>query len=88
MTSYFPATPVPLKLMVEVAPVEELLVSVSFPLAAPGAVGSNSIWSVVVCFGLRVSGKLIPNNVKPAPVVDPALIVRGALPEEVKVTDW
>jgi hypothetical protein len=35
------ACPVPLREIVEVVPVEELLVSVSFPVAAPALLGSN-----------------------------------------------
>jgi hypothetical protein len=36
---------------------------------------------------LRVSGKLAPDMLKPAPVSVPALMVSGAVPEEVRVTD-
>ena len=38
--------PVPLRLMTDEAPVEELLAMVSAPVAAPAAVGSN--WTVSV----------------------------------------
>ena len=41
-------TPVPLRLTVVVVPVDELLVSVSAPVAAPAAVGSNCTVSVAV----------------------------------------
>ena len=41
-------TPVPLRLTVVVVPVEELLVSVSDPVAAPAAVGSNCTVNVAV----------------------------------------
>jgi hypothetical protein len=37
------ASPVPLRAMVEVVPVEELLVRVNFPLAAPELSGLNSM---------------------------------------------
>ena len=37
--------------------------------------------------GLRVSGKLAPETVKPVPVTVAALTVTDAVPEEVKVTD-
>ena len=40
--------PVPLSAMVELVPVEELLVSVTVPFAAPVAVGSKPIVSVAV----------------------------------------
>ena len=43
---------------------------------------------VAVCPGFRVSGKLTPEMLKPDPVTLPALIVSGAVPEEVRVTDW
>ncbi len=41
-------TPVPLNAMVVVVPVDELLVSVSEPDAAPATVGSNCTVSVAV----------------------------------------
>ena len=37
---------------------------------------------------MRVSGKLTPDMLKPAPVSVPALMVSGAVPEEDRVTDW
>jgi hypothetical protein len=37
---------------------------------------------------LRVSGKLAPDMLKPAPVSVPALMVSGAVPVEVRVTDF
>ena len=36
---------------------------------------------------MRVSGKVAPDILKPAPVIVPALMVSGAVPEEVRVTD-
>jgi len=36
---------------------------------------------------LSVNGKFTPDRLKPAPVTVPALMVSGAVPEEVKVTD-
>lgn len=56
------------------------------PVAAPVAVGSNSIESVAAWPGLSVAGKLIPEILKPAPVTDPALIVSGAVPDDVTST--
>jgi hypothetical protein len=38
--------------------------------------------------GLRVSGKVAPETVKPVPVTVTAFTVTDAVPEEVKVTDW
>ena len=55
--------PVPLRLIVEVVPFDELLVSVTAPFAAPAVVGLNSISSVAVCPGFNVSGKLAPLSV-------------------------
>jgi hypothetical protein len=79
--------PVPLRLINAVPFVEELLVMVTWPVAAPAAVGSNSIFSVVSWFGFNVAGNSAPGNVKPAPVSVAPLIVTGTVPAEVKVTD-
>ncbi len=79
--------PVPLRLMVDVAPLDELLISVTVPLTAPAAVGLNTISSVAVWPGFRVSGKLTPEIVKPAPLTEPALNVTAAVPDEVSVID-
>jgi hypothetical protein len=81
------AVTVPLRLITVDGLVEELLVRVSCPVAAPMAAGSKLTISVAVCPWLRVSGKLIPDMLKPAPVGVPALMVSGAVPEEVRVTD-
>jgi hypothetical protein len=67
-------------------PLDELLVSVSWPLAAPAAVGSNWTVSVAVVFGLIVRGKLPPETVKPDPVIAAALTVTAALPVEDSVS--
>jgi hypothetical protein len=79
--------PVALRVMVDVVPVEELLVSVIEPLAVPPTVGVNAMFSVAVWPGFRVSGKLTPEIVYPAPVTDPEFIVTAAVPDEVSVTD-
>ena len=68
--------------------VEELLVMVSVPVAAPAEVGSNWTVNVTVWFGLSVSGKVAPETEKPAPVRLAELTVTGAPPVEVKATDW
>ena len=81
------ACPVPLKLIVAVAPLDALLVSVTAPLAAPAVVGSKATVSVAVWPGFRVSGKLTPDILKPDPVTLPALRIRAAVPDEVSVTD-
>ncbi len=79
--------PVPLRVMVDVVPVDELLVSVTVPLTAPAVVGAKPTVRVAVWPGFRVSGKLTPDIVKPVPLTDPALRTSGAVPEEVSVTD-
>ena len=80
--------PVPLRPMVLLEPVDELLVSVTVPLAAPPEVGENPTVSVAVWPGFNVSGKLTPDILKPAPVSVPALMVSAAVPDEVRVTVW
>ena len=88
------ACPVPVRVTVEVVPVEELLVRVSFPLAGPAVVGLKAIARVadcpaasVNCPAASVDGRLSPERVKPAPLRDPALIVTVPVPDEVSVTD-
>ncbi len=51
---------VPLRLIVDVDPLDELLVNVTVPLAAPPALGAKPTVSVAVWPGFRVSGKLTP----------------------------
>jgi len=72
--------PVPLRLRTAVAPEEELLVIVNWPVAEPTAVGAN--WSVrlVLWPGFNVTGSVAPETVKPAPVTDAAFTVTGAEP--------
>jgi hypothetical protein len=79
-------TPVPLRLTVVVAPVEELLVSVRAPLAAPAAAGANCTVSVAVCPGESDSGNTAPEALKPVPLMAAALTVNGATPVEVSTT--
>ena len=81
------AVPFPLRLTTAVLLVAELLLMVSCPVAAPVAVGANWTASVTVWPGFSVSGKVAPESVKPAPVSAAVLIVTGAVPVEVKVTD-
>ena len=81
-------TPVPLSAITVVAPLEELLASDNCPVAAPVAVGSNWRFSVAVCPGLRVSGKVTPLAEKPVPATVAELSVTGAVPEDVRVIDW
>jgi hypothetical protein len=55
--------PVPLRLTTVEVPLDELLVRVNEPESTPAAVGSNRTVNVAVEFGLRISGKVAPENV-------------------------
>jgi hypothetical protein len=79
-------TPFPLRLITVDVPLEELLVNVSEPVAAPAAVGSNCTVSVAVWLGFSVSGKVAPETVNPLPATVPALIVTAAVPVDDSVT--
>ena len=82
------ASPVPLRLTVAVAFVDEVLLIVSPPEAAPAEAGSNFTCKVTVCFGLSVSGKLAPETLNPAPVTAAEFTVTAAVPVDVRVSDW
>jgi hypothetical protein len=60
---------------------------VTAPVSVPVVVGSNAISSVAVLPALSVSGNVNPDIEKPVPVTAPALIISGAVPDEVMVTD-
>ena len=77
----------PVRLIVAVPLVEELLVMVNLPEAAPAVVGSNCTVSVAAWLGFSVSGKVAPDIVNPVPVRVAALMVTDAVPEEVRVRD-
>jgi hypothetical protein len=81
------ACPVPLRVIVEVVPVEELLVRVSFPLSAPAVVGLKPTVRVAVLPSASVSGNVAPEREKPVPLTESALTVTELVPEEVSVTD-
>jgi hypothetical protein len=66
--------------------VEDVLVMVNVPVAAPGTVGSNSIPTVAVWPEVSVSGNVGPEGVKPVPVSVTELTVTDPVPEEVKIT--
>ena len=78
--------PIPLRLTAAVGVVAELLVMVRLPEAAPTVVGLNWTVSVIACFGFKVTGKLAPERVKPAPLMAAAVTCTGAVPVEVRVT--
>src|ERR1039458_10415995 len=77
-----PVVPVPLRLITAVLLVDELLVMVSCPVAAPAAVGSNSTLSVACWPGFNVIGNVPPEIAKPAPATAAALTGTGAGPGE------
>jgi hypothetical protein len=77
--------PVPLNWTTVVAPLEELLLIVNCPVVCPAAVGSNSTFKVTDWFGFSVTGRVAPESLKLAPLKVAVLIVRGAVPDEVKV---
>src|SRR3989442_943665 len=62
-----------------------LLTSETLPDALPVVVGADCMLKVLDCGGARVSGKISPLMLKPAPVTLPCAMVKLALPELVKV---
>jgi hypothetical protein len=85
-TAVSTGTPVPLKAMGVDAPVEELLARVSWPAAAPAAVGSNRTVRFAVAFGFNVKGNVTPETENPEPVAVAAVTVTGPVPDEPNVT--
>ena len=57
----------------------------SCPAIAPAVVGSNWTFSVNVCVGFSVTGKLPPTIVKPAPVMAAEFTVAAEVPVELSV---
>ena len=80
--------PVPFRATTAGLLVEELLVTVNWPVAAPSAEGSNCTLSVGDWPGFTVSGKVPEASVKPAPVTVAPLMVTGPVPVEFTVTVW
>jgi hypothetical protein len=78
--------PEPLRLTTVDVPPDELLVKVNDPASVPAAVGSNCTVSVAVEFGLRVSGKVAPEMVKPGPATAASLMITATVPVEDKVS--
>ena len=76
----------PLRAMLSVGFVEELLETVSVPDALPTTVGLNVSVTFMDCPGLSVFGKVtdVPEN--PVPVTPMELIVTDPVPVEVNVT--
>ena len=79
---------VPLRAIVAVAPVVELLLMTNCPVAAPVLVGLNWSCRFRVWLGARVAGTVPPTRVKPAPEMDAELTVTGEVPVEVRVRVW
>ena len=78
--------PVPLSPTVIVEFVEELLVTLSCPVADPVAVGLNVSVKLNVWPGFSVAGKFTAEAEKPLPVTETPLTVTGAVPLEFSVT--
>jgi hypothetical protein len=79
------ATPLPVRLTAEVAPVVELLTMVNLPVRLPTVVGLKVTGMAKVCPGARTLGRVIAAMENPAPVAVSELIVREAPPEDVRV---
>ena len=78
---------VPLRATTAMLPLDESLLIVICPLAAPVAAGLYCTCSVIDCVGFSVIGRLPPTIVKPVPVIAAELTVTGAVPVEVNVND-
>jgi hypothetical protein len=78
---------VPLRATTVVEPVDESLLIVIWPLAAPVAVGRYCTCNVIDCVGFSVTGKLPPTIAKPVPVIAAEFTVTGDVPVEVSVND-
>jgi hypothetical protein len=81
------AAPVPLRLIVPDDLGVELLARMIAPVAFAVVEGSKLTFSVAVSPLVRVSGKLNPDILNPAPVSVPPLMMSGAGPVEVRMTD-
>jgi hypothetical protein len=79
--------PVPLRPTTVLGLLEELLMIVSWPVAAPIAAGLNSTLSVMAWLGFNVAGNVAPEIVKPDPESAAALMVTGAFPVDVRTRD-
>ena len=77
--------PVPLREIVEVAPVAELLSMVSLPATAPAVWGSNAICRVSDWPADKVMGTLLATIEKPVPVIERELTVTAAVPDDFNV---
>jgi hypothetical protein len=78
---------VPPRVTTAVLFVDELLLIVICPLAAPVTVGRNCTCSVIDWVGFNVAGRVPPTIVKPAPVIAAEFTVTGEVPVDVSVND-
>lgn len=81
------ATPVPVRLTVDVAFVA-LLLSARFPVTAPALLGWNSTLNVLFCPAASVRGTFRPEVVKPVPVMFAAETVTLTVPGLESCTVW
>lgn len=83
-----PVSGTPLQVRLTASPLclTALLFIVSVPVIVLAAFGADVTLSVTACLGLSVTGKATPDTVNPAPVIDRAVIINGAVPVEVSVT--
>ena len=68
--------------------VDEVLVMLSCPVADPATVGLNCTVSTTDWPALRVAGNVAPETEKPVPLTVAELIVTGAVPVELRVTEF
>jgi hypothetical protein len=81
------ATPTPLSVTTELAPVVELLLIVSLPVTDPAVVGAKVTCTVSDWPPGRVMGKPLATTENPVPVTERELIFNGPVPDDVNVTD-
>jgi hypothetical protein len=78
--------PIPLRAIVNVGFVDEVLLMLNWPAAVPTDDGSNVSVTVIACPGFSVFGRLTGEDEKPLPVTENEFTVTGAVPLEVSVT--
>jgi hypothetical protein len=81
------AVPVPLRLTPAVGFEDELLETVSCPVAEPAAVGLNCRLNVTACPGFNVTGKALPETENPWPEIAAEFTVTAAVPVDWSVRD-
>lgn len=64
-----------------------LLLIVTLPFTEFAAFGANVTFSLTVCRGFNVSGKVAPDTASPAPLIDGKVMVNGPVPVDVTVID-